>query len=173
MCRLCGDSECHNSDLCGLSHYRSNRKVQSLIRRVRRYDPDFTARSFGFMQYTLRRGYPRPAHSAGVWNHFNAMGNSGYTCPYCNRYLRGGHQIDHIVPWERYIRSVLGLDSSAEGNIPQFIAGAIVSDPNNLQVICSQCNASKGTKAEGDPGFQEWKASRRRWAEEEDEEEDW
>lgn len=171
MCRLCGESDCHNSDLCGLKHYRSIRNFQTAIRRVQRYEYSFQSRSFGLQVYPLRHGYPRPAHSIGVWNHFNAMGNRGYICPYCNRYLRGGHQIDHIVPWERYIRSVLGLAPDAEGDIPQFVAGVLVSDPQNLHVICSPCNASKGTKAKGDPGFDEWVASRRRWAEEEDEDE--
>lgn len=177
MCRLCGDPECHNGVLCGLEYYLSIREVRDAIGEVNAYDPSFTARSFRSMQYTLRRGGNRPAHSTGVWNHFTAIGDSGYTCPYCNRYLRGGHEVDHIVPWERYLRSVLGLTPNEEGDIPQFIAGVLVSDPRNLQVICSPCNASKNNKAEGDPGFYEWVASRRRWgeqqkAEEEDEEEE-
>lgn len=164
MCRLCGDRDCVNGAECHLANYIYQPAVQNAIRRVQAYAPDCTARSFGSMQYGFcPEGGRRPSAVEGVWAHFRSQGDAGYTCPYCQRALRGGYHVDHIVPWRAYIRSVLDLDADAEGNIPLFVARVLASDPANLHLVCASCNESKGDMTEDDSDFEDWLEQRRTW----------
>ena len=163
MCRLCGERDCVNGALCHLGEYVSQTRVQNAIRRVQGYEPGYTARSFGAAFYYLTSGGNRPAAVSGVWAHFRTLGEAGYTCPYCQRPLRGGYHVDHVVPWEAYIRSVLGLGADDEGAIPLFVARALASDPANLHLVCASCNESKGDMEEDDPRFPAWLIQRRDW----------
>lgn len=164
MCRLCGDPDCKQGQLCNLRWFLDQSAVQNAIRRVQSYDPSFTAISLGSLPYYLRaRGGARPAPVTGVWRHFQGLGNAGYTCPYCRRALRGGYHVDHITPWQAYIRATLGLNADAEGNLPSFIARVLASDPANLHLVCASCNESKGDMEANDPNFPAWLARRQAW----------
>lgn len=164
MCRLCGDPDCVNGRECHLAGFLSQPAVKNAIRRVQAYDPGFTARSLGSLSYYLRtRGGVRPTAVGGVWAYFQGQGDVGYTCPYCQRALQGGYHVDHIVPWQAYIRSTLGLRADEEGNLPSFIARVLASDPQNLHLVCASCNESKGDMEESDPNFPNWLAQRRAW----------
>lgn len=164
MCRLCGDRDCVNGAECHLGDYIYQPAVQNAIRRVQAYAPDFTARSLGSAQYYLHsRGGTRPAAVGGVWAHFQSQGDTGYTCPYCQRFLQGGYHVDHIDPWRTYIQSTLGLGADADGTMPLFVARVLASDPANLHLVCAICNESKGDMREDDPNFPAWLAQRRAW----------
>lgn len=164
MCRRCGDPDCKNGDECHLDNYVNIPAVAAAIRRVHAIDPTFTARSYGSQQYHFApTGVSRPAANPAVWARFQAQGNAGYRCPYCQRQLAGGYEVDHITPWRNYIRRALGLGAGADGCIPLFVAVALASDPANLQVICDSCNASKGDLDPSDPRFPAWRAGRQAW----------
>lgn len=164
MCRWCGDTDCSNGTLCHLGPYIVHHDFQAAVRRVQALDSSFTARSLGSQLCRLRtHGGIRPANVSGVWTHFQRIGDAGYTCPYCQRALVGGYHVDHIVPWQAYIRNVLGLDADAEGSLPAFVARVLTSDPANLHLVCASCNESKGDMEESDPRFPAWLAQRRAW----------
>ncbi len=161
MCRLCGDKDCGEGELCGLRPYLEERAVADAVARVQAIDPGFVSQGFGPQLYVRGKWGPRPAPVQRVWDHFKAIGSSGYDCPYCRRHLTGWFDVDHRVPWETYIRRKLRLSAGEEIQIPLFVARVLASDPDNLHLVCASCNRSKGDRTEESPDFPQWLAYRR------------
>lgn len=145
MCILCGDDDCHKGKLCNLKPYLKMPAVQDAIERVQKLDCNFTSNQFGSQQYRLfPKGGKRPAPVNGVLESFRRP--KGFTCPFCKKTFRGGGQVDHKTAWRTYIQKQLELGPDAEVDLPVFVARVLASDPANLWLICSKCNARKGVK---------------------------
>lgn len=144
MCNMCGEVDCDNGNRCNLGKYLQMPNIQMAIKRVQGYDSTFTARSLGCQQYELYpSGGQRPAWVPGVWNHFQNL--ESFICPGCGKTFQSGH-VDHMTPWRSYIQRELDLGADAQETIPLFVARVLASDPNNLQLLCAQCNWTKGDK---------------------------
>lgn len=164
MCRMCGDDDCKDGKECHLAEYIYRPNIRDAILRVQAFDNGFVSNGFGTQQYALHpSGGTRPALAPGVQEHFRDLGDKGFSCPYCDRRLAGGSNIDHVIPWLTYIQRMLGLGPDADLVIPMFVARVLASDPDNLQLTCENCNKSKKRKTRDGPEFDDWKARRQEW----------
>lgn len=161
-CRLCGDDDCTEGELCGLAGYLDKPNVQQAVARVQAIDPSFVSEVFGSQGWNS--GIGRPAEIRPVWAKIQRDHAGGFQCPYCQRQrTRADLHVDHHIPWKLYLQRTLGITDRSFG-LPVFVARVLASDPDNLVALCGSCNESKGDRDPDDPSFSDWVASRRQLA---------
>lgn len=96
------------------------------------------SRYFGFIRSTLRRAFTRypVKHQVKVKSRRQKKGSRRYEyqCAACKKYYPNSQtQVDHIIP----AGSLKTFD-----DLPGFVE-RLFCEPDNLQVLCSQCHKAK------------------------------